>query len=136
MHSRAAVPVENKMVTMQHKIFAFVSSLKLSRRLLCSVCFFFVSTFNLHRGWNTATNCLACVEAPFTLQLSPSFLIILFNTENQRDSDVSQIGKVCFFALISTMITFFCFVCYVQLKLLKASYLFRKLMCFTNVNAL
>jgi len=30
--------------------FAFVSSLKLSRRLLCSVCFVFVSTFNLQRG--------------------------------------------------------------------------------------
>ena len=30
--------------------FAFVSSLKLSRRLLCSVRFVFVSTFNLQRG--------------------------------------------------------------------------------------
>ena len=30
------------------------------------------------RAWNTATNCLACVEAPFTLQLSPSFLITLY----------------------------------------------------------
>ena len=30
--------------------FAFVSSLKLSRRLLYSVRFFFVSTFNLQRG--------------------------------------------------------------------------------------
>jgi len=29
------------------RFFAFVSSLKLSRRLLCSVCFVFVSTFNL-----------------------------------------------------------------------------------------
>jgi len=28
--------------------------------------------------WNTATNCLAFVEAPFTLQLSPSFLITLY----------------------------------------------------------
>ena len=32
------------------RIFAFVSSLKLSRRLLCSVRFVFVSTFNLKRG--------------------------------------------------------------------------------------
>ena len=32
------------MATRQHKIFAFVSSLKLSRRLLCSVRFVFVST--------------------------------------------------------------------------------------------
>jgi len=32
------------------RLFAFVSSLKLSRRLLCSVRFFFVSTFNLQRG--------------------------------------------------------------------------------------
>jgi len=31
-------------------IFAFVSSLKLSRRLLCSARFVFVSTFNLKRG--------------------------------------------------------------------------------------
>jgi hypothetical protein len=38
------------MATMQHKIFAFVSSLKLSRRLLCSVRFIFVSTFILKRG--------------------------------------------------------------------------------------
>jgi len=30
--------------------FAFVSSLNLSRRLLCSVHFVFVSTFNLQRG--------------------------------------------------------------------------------------
>jgi len=29
------------------RFFAFVSSLKLSRRLLCSVCFVFVSTFKL-----------------------------------------------------------------------------------------
>jgi len=35
---------------MQHKNFSFVSSLKLSRRLLCSVRFVFVSTFNLQRG--------------------------------------------------------------------------------------
>jgi len=33
------------MATMQHKIFAFVS-----RRLLCSVRFVFVSTFSLQRG--------------------------------------------------------------------------------------
>jgi len=33
-----------------HDFFSFVSSLKLSRRLLCSVRFFFVSTFNLQRG--------------------------------------------------------------------------------------
>ena len=47
---RAAASVENKMATMQHNIFAFVSSLKLSRRLLYSVRFVFVSTFNLRRG--------------------------------------------------------------------------------------
>ena len=47
-HSRAAASFENKMATMQHKIFfTFVSSLKLSQRLLCSVRFVFVSTFNL-----------------------------------------------------------------------------------------
>jgi len=28
--------------------------------------------------WNTATNCLACVEAPFTVQLSPPFWITLY----------------------------------------------------------
>ena len=49
-HSRAAASVQGKMATMQHKTFAFVSSLKLSRRLLCSVSFVFVSTFNLKRG--------------------------------------------------------------------------------------
>jgi len=32
------------------RFFAFVSSLKLSRRLLCSVRFVFVSTFSLQRG--------------------------------------------------------------------------------------
>ena len=46
----AAASVESKMATMQHKIFAFVSSLKLSRRLLYIVRFVFVSTFNLQRG--------------------------------------------------------------------------------------
>jgi len=30
------------------------------------------------RTWNTATNCLVCVEAPFTLQLSPYFLITVY----------------------------------------------------------
>ena len=131
------------------RVFAFASSLKLSRRLQCSVRFVFVSTFNLQtrksicrwnhqfeqisclckskrsgrprvseenvrriqesferiprkpnpqseqRTWNTATNCLACVEVPFTFQaisylslvlilkyrfkkLSPSFLITLY----------------------------------------------------------
>jgi len=55
------------------RFFAFVSSLKLSRRLLCSVRFFFVSTFNLQRGRAFAVGITNCVEAPFTLQLSPSF---------------------------------------------------------------
>ena len=32
------------------RFFAFVSSLNLSRRLLCTVRFVFVSTFNLQRG--------------------------------------------------------------------------------------
>ena len=32
------------------RFFAFMSSLKLSRRLLCSVRFVFISTFNLQRG--------------------------------------------------------------------------------------
>ena len=49
-HSRAATSVESKIATMQHKIFAFLSSLRLSQRLLCSVRFVFVSTFNLQRG--------------------------------------------------------------------------------------
>ena len=48
--SREAALVESKTATMQHKCFAFVSSLKLSRQLLCSVRFVFVSTFNLQRG--------------------------------------------------------------------------------------
>ena len=130
--SHAAASVENKMVTMQHKIFAFVSSLK----LLCSVRFVFVSTFNLQRGrafvvgitnlskqtvcvktkapadhvyqsrtWDEFKrvlsvahasqpveraenleyrNCLACVEAPFTVQLSPSFWITLYNTRKRK----------------------------------------------------
>ena len=50
-HSRAAASFESKMATTQHEMFfAFVSSLKSSRRLLCSVRFVFVSTFNLQRG--------------------------------------------------------------------------------------
>ena len=48
MHSHAAASVESKMATMQHKIFCI--SLKLSQRLLCSVRFVFVSTFNLQYG--------------------------------------------------------------------------------------
>jgi len=30
-----------------------------------------VNPQNEKRTWNTAANCLACVEAPFTVQLSP-----------------------------------------------------------------
>jgi hypothetical protein len=65
------------MATMQHKIFffffffAFVSLLKRSRRLVCSVRFVFVSTFNLQRGrafvfWNhqlEQTGCLCKVQS-------------------------------------------------------------------------
>ena len=43
------------------RFFAFVSSLKLSRRLLCSVCFVFVSTFDLQRG--RAFEQIVCVKA-------------------------------------------------------------------------
>ena len=49
-HSRAAASVESKMAAMQHKIFCLMDSLKLSRRLLYSVRFVFVSTFNLQQG--------------------------------------------------------------------------------------
>ena len=54
---------------MQHKIFVFVGSLKLSRRLLYSVRLVFVSTFNLQRGrafllWISNLNKWAvCVKA-------------------------------------------------------------------------
>jgi len=44
VYNGAATSVEGKMATTQQKIFAFVSSLKLSRRLLYSVRFVFVST--------------------------------------------------------------------------------------------
>ena len=55
------------------RFFAFVSSLKLSRRLMCSVRFVLVSTFNHIQPHSTATHSVACVEVPFTFQLSPYF---------------------------------------------------------------
>ena len=57
MHSSAAASVESKLASMQHKIFAFVRSLKLSRRLLCSVRFVFVLTFTLKREERKPTRC-------------------------------------------------------------------------------
>jgi len=53
--SRTAASVASKMANTQHTIFAFMSSLKVSRQLLCRVRFVFVSTFNLQQGicrWN------------------------------------------------------------------------------------
>ena len=49
-NSSAATSVESKMANLQHKTFAFVTSLTLSRWLLCRLRFLFVSTFNLQRG--------------------------------------------------------------------------------------
>ena len=47
---RTAVQQRQLRAKCSTRFFAFVSSLKLSRRLLCSVRFVFVSTFNLQRG--------------------------------------------------------------------------------------
>jgi hypothetical protein len=47
MRSRVAAAAESKMAKMQPKIFAFLSSLKLSRQLVCSARFVVVLTFNL-----------------------------------------------------------------------------------------
>ena len=69
------------------RFFAFVSSLKLSRRLLCGVRFVFVSTF---RGgiWKFRTSSFKCyVDHPHTMykfgkyrctKLGPSFWITLY----------------------------------------------------------
>jgi len=43
-------PLREKWLLCSTKFFAFMSSLKLCRRLLCSVRFVFFSTFNLQRG--------------------------------------------------------------------------------------
>ena len=42
--------VQQRQLLFSTIFFGFVSSLKLSRRLLCSVRFVFISTFNLQRG--------------------------------------------------------------------------------------
>ena len=63
------------MVTMQHKVFCFRDFIKTESTTAVQRAFRLRLNIQLH---STATNCLACVEAPFIVKLSPSFLITLY----------------------------------------------------------